>query len=91
MALLAYFAVIRALARPRRLAVITFSLMVAAVGALLALSLVLGPQARDYALPAAFLVFFLQLLFGVPIGFVLLEVSWTLISIFALYRGWRTT
>ena len=24
------------------------------------------------------------------IGFVLLEVSWTLISIFALYRGWRT-
>jgi hypothetical protein len=24
------------------------------------------------------------------IGFVLLEVTWTLISIFALYRAWRT-
>ena len=72
MALLAYFAVNRALLQPRRLAVITFILMVAAVGAVLALSSVLGPQARDYALPAAFVVFVLQLLFGVPIGFVLL-------------------
>jgi TRAP-type C4-dicarboxylate transport system permease small subunit len=72
MALLAYFAVRRALAQPRRLAVLTFILMVAVVGAVLALSSVLGPQARDYALPATFAVFALQLLFGVPIGFVLL-------------------
>ena len=72
MVLLAYFAVRRALAQPRSLAVLTFVLMVAVVGAVLALSSVLGPQARDYALPATFAVFVLQLLFGVPIGFVLL-------------------
>jgi tripartite ATP-independent transporter DctM subunit len=56
MALLAWFAVRRALL-----------LVVLLIG-----SSMLGPQARDYALPATFAVFVLQLLLGVPIGFVLL-------------------
>jgi tripartite ATP-independent transporter DctM subunit len=72
MALLAYFAVRRAFTQPVRLAVITLIVTACAVGAILMLSSVTGPQVRDYALPAAFAVFVLQLLFGVPIGFVLL-------------------
>jgi tripartite ATP-independent transporter DctM subunit len=72
MVLLAWFAVRRAFEQPRRLAVLTCILMVGVVAGLLIVSSMLGPQARDYALPAAFVVFFLQLLFGVPIGFVLL-------------------
>lgn len=72
MALLAYFAIRRAFTQPARLAVITFLVTACAVGAILALSQITGPQVRDYALPAAFAVFILQLLFGVPIGFVLL-------------------
>ena len=72
MALLAYFAVRRAFTQPVRLAVITFVVTACAVGALLMLSSMAGPQLREYALPATFVVFVLQLLFGVPIGFVLL-------------------
>jgi tripartite ATP-independent transporter DctM subunit len=72
MALLAYFAVLRAFAQPRRTAILTGVAVALAFGALLVASSMLGPQARDYALPAAFAVFTLQLLLGVPIGFVLL-------------------
>ena len=72
MALLAYFAFKRALLQPRRVAIVTGLVTVLALAALLVFASMLGPQARDYALPATFLVFVLQLLFGVPIGFVLL-------------------
>jgi tripartite ATP-independent transporter DctM subunit len=72
MALLAYFAVRRALMQPRRTALTTGVAMALAFAALLMLSSLLGPQARDYALAATFVVFVIQLLLGVPIGFVLL-------------------
>jgi tripartite ATP-independent transporter DctM subunit len=72
MALLAYFAVKRALMQPRRTALTTGVAMAFVIAALLMLSSLLGPQARDYALAATFVVFVIQLLLGVPIGFVLL-------------------
>jgi hypothetical protein len=72
MALLAYFAVKRALRQPRRTAWMTAIVLALALAALLLGASMLGPQARDYALPAAFVVFIVQLLLGVPIGFVLL-------------------
>jgi tripartite ATP-independent transporter DctM subunit len=72
MALLAYFSVKRALLQPARTTLITAVITAVALAALLFLSSLLGPQAREYALPATFAVFALQLLFGVPIGFVLL-------------------
>ncbi|MEI9922647.1 MAG: TRAP transporter large permease subunit [Bradyrhizobium sp.] len=72
MALLAYFAVRRALMQPRRTALTTGVAMALAFAALLMLSSLLGPQARDYALAATFVIFVIQLLLGVPIGFVLL-------------------
>jgi tripartite ATP-independent transporter DctM subunit len=72
MALLAYFAVKRALTQPLRTALTTGAVMVLVFAALLMLSSLLGPQARDYALAATFVVFVIQLLLGVPIGFVLL-------------------
>ena len=72
MALLAYFAIRRAMLQPWRTALLTAATLALALVALLALSSMLGPQARQYALPATFAVFTLQLLFGVPIGFVLL-------------------
>ncbi len=72
MALLAYFAIRRALLQPPRTAWLSAATLALALLALLALSWGLGPQARAYALPATFAVFTLQLLFGVPIGFVLL-------------------
>jgi tripartite ATP-independent transporter DctM subunit len=72
MALLAWFAVQRALLQPRRTAIAAGIAITLLVAGLLIGSSMLGPQARDYALPAAFAVFVLQLLLGVPIGFVLL-------------------
>jgi tripartite ATP-independent transporter DctM subunit len=72
MALLAYFAVRRAMLQPRRTALVTGLALAVTLVALLAVSSMLGPQARQYALPATFAIFTLQLLFGVPIGFVLL-------------------
>jgi tripartite ATP-independent transporter DctM subunit len=72
MALLAYFAVRRAMLQPRRTALLTGIALAVTLVALLAVSSMLGPQARQYALPATFAIFTLQLLFGVPIGFVLL-------------------
>ena len=72
MALLAYFAVRRALLQPARTAIMTGIVLAIALGALLAGSSMLGAQAKEYALPAAFVAFVLQLLLGVPIGFVLL-------------------
>ena len=72
MVLLAYFAVRRALMQPRRTTLTTGVAMALAFAALLVLSSLLGPQARDYALAATFVVFVIQLLLGVPIGFVLL-------------------
>ena len=72
MALLAYFSVRRALLQPARTTLVTGVITAVALAALLFLSSLLGPQAREYALPATFAVFALQLLFGVPIGFVLL-------------------
>jgi tripartite ATP-independent transporter DctM subunit len=72
MALLAYFAVRRALMQPRRTALTTGVAMAVAFVALLMLSSLLGPQARNYALAATFVIFVIQLLLGVPIGFVLL-------------------
>jgi tripartite ATP-independent transporter DctM subunit len=72
MALLAYFAVKRALRQPRRTAWMTGVTLAFTLAVLLIGASMLGPQARDYALPAAFVVFTVQLLLGVPIGFVLL-------------------
>jgi tripartite ATP-independent transporter DctM subunit len=72
MVLLAYFAVKRALLHPLRLALMTGLVMALIVAALLFGAAALGPQARGYALPASFVVFVLQLVLGVPIGFVLL-------------------
>jgi tripartite ATP-independent transporter DctM subunit len=72
MALLAWFAVRRALLQPRRTAIVAGIVIALVLVALLIGSSMLGPQARDYALPATFVVFVLQLLLGVPIGFVLL-------------------
>jgi tripartite ATP-independent transporter DctM subunit len=72
MALLAYFAVKRAFLQMSRTAFMTGAALALALGALLLASSMLGPQARDFALPAAFAIFFVQLLLGVPIGFVLL-------------------
>jgi tripartite ATP-independent transporter DctM subunit len=72
MALLAYFAVRRAMLQRRRTALVTGIALAVTLVALLAVSSMLGPQARQYALPATFAIFTLQLLFGVPIGFVLL-------------------
>ena len=72
MALLAYFAVKRAMLQPRCAASLSAAVLALVLVGLLALSSLLGPQARPYALPATFAVFVLQLLFGVPIGFVLL-------------------
>ena len=72
MALLAYFAVKRAMLQPWPTAASSAIVLALVLVILLALSWLLGPQARQYALPATFAVFTLQLLFGVPIGFVLL-------------------
>jgi tripartite ATP-independent transporter DctM subunit len=80
MVLLAYFAVKRALLHPLRLALMTGLAMALIVAALLFGAAALGPQARGYALPATFIVFVLQLVLGVPIGFVLLMA--TLIYLF---------
>ncbi len=72
MALLAYFSTLRAVRHPIRTAAVTALVTLVAVAALLLASYALGSQAREYALPAAFVIFALQLLFAVPIGFVLL-------------------
>jgi len=72
MTLLAYFAVRRALLHPRYTMLMAAAVTAIAFGALMVFSLMLGPQARNYTLPATFAVFLLQLLFGVPIGFILL-------------------
>jgi tripartite ATP-independent transporter DctM subunit len=72
MALLAYFAVKRALRQPPRTAWLAAAAMAVVLAALLTAPAALGSLARDIALPLAFVVFVLQLLFGVPIGFVLL-------------------
>lgn len=75
MALLAYFAVKRAFLQTTRMAVITAIALALVLAALLAVSSMLGPEARSYALPAAFAIFVVQLVLGVPIGFVLLMVT----------------
>jgi tripartite ATP-independent transporter DctM subunit len=72
MALLAWFAIQRALRQSRRIALLSGIAIALVLVVLLVGSSMLGPQARDYALPATFFVFVLQLLLGVPIGFVLL-------------------
>jgi len=72
MALLAYFAIERAMLQPKRTAYAAGAVLLLTVAGVLLLSAMLGPQARQYALAATFVVFVLQLLLGVPIGFVLL-------------------
>jgi len=72
MALLAYFAGRRALLQPRTTTALGAIAVAMLVVAVFALAATLGPEARSYALPAAFAIFVLQLLLGVPIGFVLL-------------------
>ena len=72
MALLAYFSAGRAFRQPRRIAVATGLALALVLAAALAVWFALGVQLRDYALPVTFLVFAVQCLLGVPIGFVLL-------------------
>ncbi|MBK6004826.1 TRAP transporter large permease subunit [Ramlibacter ginsenosidimutans] len=75
MALLAWFALKRLGLLPRR-AVVTGAIATAIpLAILLGLAHVLGADARAYALPAAFAVFAVQLVLGVPIGFALLMVT----------------
>jgi tripartite ATP-independent transporter DctM subunit len=75
MALLAYFAVRRVLAQSGLTVLYTGLAVVAAIAALFVLSQIAGSEARSHALSAAFVIFALQLVLGVPIGFVLLMVT----------------
>lgn len=75
MGLLAYFAVKRVMLHPRKDVVLAGISVAVLLAGIISLAAVLGPDARSYALPAAFAVFALQLIFGVPIGFALLMVS----------------
>jgi tripartite ATP-independent transporter DctM subunit len=72
MALLAYFALRRVLPQRRRDVLVTGGVVALLVGAVFAIAMLLGAEARSYALPVAFAVFALQLVLGVPIGFALL-------------------
>jgi tripartite ATP-independent transporter DctM subunit len=72
MALLAYFAVRRVLAQSGLTVLYTGLAVAAAIAALFVLSEMAGSEARSHALSAAFVIFALQLVLGVPIGFVLL-------------------
>jgi tripartite ATP-independent transporter DctM subunit len=72
MALLAYFSASKAFQQPMRVAVATGLALIVVVAALLALRLAFGMQLRGYALPVTFLIFTVQCLLGVPIGFVLM-------------------
>jgi tripartite ATP-independent transporter DctM subunit len=72
MALLGTFAVRRALLQPWRRAAGSAIALALVLVALMTLSTMLGPLARAYALAATFALFTLQMLLGVPIGFVLL-------------------
>ena len=80
MALLAYFAIRRAMLQPPHAAVASAIVLVLILAALTALSYGFGVQLRPYALPAAFALFTLQLLLGVPIGFVLLMATLVYLS-----------
>jgi tripartite ATP-independent transporter DctM subunit len=75
MALLAWFAVKRVLLQPRRDVVRAAVANAVLVAAIVGLASMLGSDARPYALPAAFAIFTVQLLLGVPIGFALLMVT----------------
>jgi tripartite ATP-independent transporter DctM subunit len=75
MALLAYFSQKRLLLHPRSELVAGGVALAATLGAIVVLATWMGPAARGYALPAAFAVFALQLVTGVPIGFSLLMVT----------------
>jgi tripartite ATP-independent transporter DctM subunit len=75
MALLGWFALKRLWVQPRRAVVSAAVFTAVLLGAIVALAYTLGAEARSYALPAAFAVFTLQLVLGVPIGFALLMVT----------------
>jgi tripartite ATP-independent transporter DctM subunit len=75
MALLAYFALKRIVAQPRRVAIAAAIFLVALLAGVAIVDAMLGSNARTYALPIAFAIFALQLLLGVPIGFALLMVT----------------
>jgi tripartite ATP-independent transporter DctM subunit len=75
MALLAYFALRRVwLGSWRRAAATGFAIAVL-VAVTMALAATLGAEGRSHALSVAFVVFTLQLVLGVPIGFALLMVT----------------
>ena len=75
MVLLAYFAVARLLLQPRREVLFTAMVIALLLAGVVALSAVLGAEARSYALSVSFAIFAMQLLLGVPIGFALLMVT----------------
>lgn len=75
MLLLAYFAVKRAFVHSVGTAVLSGVVLVAAFVLLFGAIALLGSDARQYALAIVFAVFVVQLLLGVPIGFVLLVAS----------------
>jgi tripartite ATP-independent transporter DctM subunit len=72
MALLAYFAVKRVLLRPMGEVVAAGIVVGLLVAGVFAIAAGLGMEGRAYALSAAFAIFALQLVIGVPIGFALL-------------------
>lgn len=75
MALLAWFAVKRVLLKPRRDAVAGGVATAVLLAFIVGVAYSLGGEIRSYALHAAFVVFALQLVLGVPIGFALLMVT----------------
>src|SRR5258708_30133470 len=72
MALLAYFALRRVLLHRRSETVAAGIVVALLVACVLAIAVMLGAEARTYALSVAFAIFALQLVLGVPIGFALL-------------------
>lgn len=75
MGLLAWFALKRIRLQMRCDVVAGAVATSAVIAAFVGLALALGPDARACALPATFLLFALQLVLGVPIGFALLMVT----------------
>jgi tripartite ATP-independent transporter DctM subunit len=75
MALLAYFALRRVCLGSWRQALATGLAVAALVAATMAIAATLGTEGRSYALSVAFVVFALQVVLGVPIGFALLMVT----------------
>lgn len=81
MALLAFFSAERALALPRRVWLPAGLALLAVAGAAFGLWWWVGLALRDYAVQMTFLVFIVQCVLGVPIGFALLLGSATYLAV----------